>query len=82
MTEAEYWRRVAFYLADCHAANGYDATLKSCSKARRNRFASIMKNTLRYLKFGEQPPQYDTSKERGIVERLERQIADIEKVRD
>jgi hypothetical protein len=40
--ERDYWRDVACYLADCHAATaGYDGDLKSVSRARKERFASI-----------------------------------------
>lgn len=41
--ERDYWKRVASYLASCHAATlSYDGTLKSCSRARRERFESIV----------------------------------------
>ena len=40
--ERDYWRMVACYLADCHAATAeYDGHLKGISKARRTRYASI-----------------------------------------
>jgi hypothetical protein len=41
--ERDYWKRVASYLASCHAATlSYDGTLKSCSASRRMRFESIV----------------------------------------
>lgn len=40
--EIDYWRSVAVYLADCHAATAYEYEPKSTSKARRNRMISIM----------------------------------------
>ena len=40
--EAEHWKKVASYLASCHAATAeYDGQLKSTSQARKNRFKSI-----------------------------------------
>ena len=40
--EVEYWKRVAAYLAQCHAATAeYDGSLKSVSKARCKRFQDI-----------------------------------------
>lgn len=42
--ERDYWKRVASYLASCHAATlSYDGTLKSTSRARRERFESIVR---------------------------------------
>ncbi len=50
MTDAEYWKAVALYLADCHAATAeYDGTLKSTSKARRERFVSICQAAMGFL---------------------------------
>lgn len=41
-SEAEYWKAVAIYLAECHAATaGYDGSLTSTSKSRKLRFADI-----------------------------------------
>ncbi|MEX3933292.1 hypothetical protein AB4Y32_16065 [Paraburkholderia phymatum] len=41
--DRDYWKRVAAYLASCHAATlSYDGSLKSTSKARRERFESIV----------------------------------------
>lgn len=40
--ERDYWKRVAAYLAGCHAATlSYDGSLKSVSRARLDRFVSI-----------------------------------------
>ena len=40
--ERDYWRMVAIYFADCHAATAeYEGHLKSTSKSRRERYASI-----------------------------------------
>lgn len=40
--ERDYWRTVACYLADCHAATAeYDGSMKSLSKSRRDRYAAI-----------------------------------------
>ena len=40
--ERDYWKRVAAYLASCHAATlEYDGSLKSLSRARKDRFLNI-----------------------------------------
>lgn len=40
--ERDYWRTVAIYLADCHAATAeHDGQLSGISKSRRERYASI-----------------------------------------
>ena len=55
MTESElkqevaYWKHVAAYLAECHAANLHEAEHKSCSKYRRKRFQSIMNKAASFL---------------------------------
>jgi hypothetical protein len=42
--ERDYWKRVASYLAGCHAATlSYDGMLKSTSIARRERFINIVR---------------------------------------
>lgn len=42
--ERDYWKRVAAYLASCHAATlEYDGSLKSLSRARKDRFLNIAK---------------------------------------
>lgn len=40
--ERDYWKRVAAYLASCHAATlSYEGSLKRTSRTRRERFVSI-----------------------------------------
>jgi hypothetical protein len=42
--ERDYWKRVAAYLASCSAATlEYDGSLKSISRARKDRHISIAK---------------------------------------
>lgn len=42
--ERDYWKRVAAYLAGCHAATlSYDGSLKGVSRSRRDRFISIVR---------------------------------------
>jgi len=42
--ERDYWRRVAAYLASCHAATlEYDGSLKGLSRVRKDRFINIAK---------------------------------------
>ena len=60
VAEARYWRNVAIYLADCHAATAYDYSAKSASKSRRNRMISIMETCIKAMnkhpsKCGEHP---------------------------
>ena len=40
--ELHYWRQVAIYLADCHAATAFEYEVKSASKSRRKRMISIL----------------------------------------
>lgn len=42
VAEARYWRDVATYLADCHAATAYDYEAKPISKSRRDRIIAIL----------------------------------------
>lgn len=47
------WRRIALWLADCHAATAeYDGRLKSTSGARRNRFAEICRRAAGMIRYG------------------------------
>jgi hypothetical protein len=49
--ELDNWKRIALYLADCHAATAEDmAERKSGSKSDRDRFASICENAISLLK--------------------------------
>lgn len=48
--ELDNWKRVALYLADCHAATAVDmADRKSGSKSDRDRFASICEKAVSLL---------------------------------
>lgn len=40
--EARYWRNVAIYLADCHAATALDYEKKSASKSNRSRMIGLL----------------------------------------
>ena len=41
--ELDYWRGLAIYLADCHAATAErEGTLSSCSASRRDRFVNLL----------------------------------------
>jgi hypothetical protein len=45
--ERDYWKRVAAYLASCHAATlEYDGSLKSVSGARKDRYISIVETAM------------------------------------
>jgi hypothetical protein len=51
--EAQNWRAIAVYLADCHCGTAsYDGALKSVSKSRRKRFRAICRNAAEMLKIG------------------------------
>lgn len=48
--EMEQWKKVAFYLANCHAATAsHEGNLKSTSKSRRRRYQSICMKALGML---------------------------------
>jgi len=74
----EDWRKIALYLADCHAATTeYDGTLKSVSASRRSRLASICERAAKMVKLGAymERDRYDGSHgqrtQGDVVERLE-----------
>lgn len=70
MTDAEYWKTVALYLADCHAATAtYDGALKSTSKSRRERFSAICAKALSFFE-RTNTPYTRTDDEARIVARL------------
>ena len=47
--EARYWRNVAIYLADCHAATASDYEAKSASKSRRGRMIAILETCMKAM---------------------------------
>lgn len=49
MSEKQQWKRIAIYLASCHANNVSIAELKSCSKYQKKRLKSIMKTAADFL---------------------------------
>jgi hypothetical protein len=50
MNDAEYWKKVALYLAQCHAATMEDeARLKRTSRSSRERFRAICVNAASML---------------------------------
>lgn len=80
--ELERWRNTAFYLADCHRATAaYDGMLRTTSKSRRERLASICSSASRLLQ-GEHPRKQYTDEARfgqtrtsEIIDQLERAAA-------
>lgn len=55
--DRDYWKSVALYLAECHAATaGYDASLKSVSKSRKQRLAGICRKAMNMIQGKEMPP--------------------------
>jgi hypothetical protein len=52
--ERDLWKRVAIYLADCHAATAVcEGEMKSVPKARKQRYAEICRKALEYLDGGD-----------------------------
>lgn len=77
--ECEFWKEVACYLADCHAANLTIAELKRTSKYERGRLAAIMRKARSFLKKEECPPRYSVRRTLDdVVKRLDEGVAVIE----
>jgi len=49
VSEAKYWKTVAVYLAQCHAANSHIVDLKRTAKYERSRLVSIMRKCKDWL---------------------------------
>lgn len=47
--EVRYWRNVAIYLADCHAATAYDYEPKSVSKSKRDRIIGLLETCMKAM---------------------------------
>jgi hypothetical protein len=81
--EVERWKSIAIYLLDCHAATaGYDGTIKSVSKSRKERFASILEEGIALfegMKMPRQSPVWgdDKGPEARVLERSKNAIRDI-----
>ena len=60
--ELEYWRKVAAYLASCHAATAeYDGQLSGISRSRKERYASICHTAAQAMQpFGWSHYRYET----------------------
>ena len=70
--DVEHWKRIAIYLAHCHAATaGYDGQLSSVSSARKKRYADICR-TATLLLSGEQSP-----KRSGSPHTIDDELADV-----
>ncbi len=62
------WKRIALWLAECHAATAeYDGSLKSTSASRRNRLVSICQRSLNFIDGLDAPSDYP---ERRVRDRL------------
>jgi hypothetical protein len=71
MQEIDYWKYVAAYMAECHAATAeYDGNLRSMSKSRRNRLATICKKAVRFMRREAVPTWAD--RQRPIEDTIER----------
>ena len=72
--EADQWKRVAIYLADCHAANLHIAELKKTSRAEKERLKLIMETAATMLKGDVSSVRTYTEPDkdlRDVIERLE-----------
>lgn len=49
MSEVQYWKMVAIYLADCHGANSHIVDLKRTARYERSRLVSIMRKCRSWL---------------------------------
>ncbi len=49
VSEAQYWKTVAVYLAQCHSGNASIVDLRSTSKYQRKRLVSIMRKCKGWL---------------------------------
>lgn len=71
--ELERWKRVAIYLASCHAATAeYDGQLKSVSLSRKDRYAEICHKAIRYLRNEANPPRHGQSAEEELDQTIKR----------
>jgi hypothetical protein len=70
--DVEHWKRIAIYLAHCHAATaGYDGQLSSVSSARKKRYADICRTAVTLLS-GEESP-----KRSGSHRTIDDELADV-----
>ena len=80
LMESDYWKCVALYLADCHAANYSIAEVKGTAKYQRQRIVTIMRKAQKLLKEECSAPSGYTWL-RGLDEvalRLEKNVAALE----
>lgn len=82
VAEARYWKNVAIYLADCHAATAYDYERKSASKSSRNRMIGIMETCIAAMnkhpnKCGNHPRS-----EKDVTERCMNEIGRLHKANE
>jgi hypothetical protein len=72
--EIKRWKRIAVYLASCHAATAeYDGQLRGTSRSRKNRYSSLCEKAAKYLKGIEDPPIYFPSDDKlDLVEAIRR----------
>lgn len=81
--EARHWKAGAIYLADIHAANGWEGAKKSTSKSARSRILTIMRASLGILRG--RCPTMTSSSERHLSTvqmRLESEIAIVEEMEE
>lgn len=72
-TEAEYWKKVATWLADCHAATmEYEGNLKRTSESSRSRMITICEHATAMLSGVWPAGCRDGADELRVINRLRR----------
>jgi hypothetical protein len=81
LTEAERWKAIAFYLADCHAATAeHEGALSRTRRSSRLRFRSICEKAIFFLS-GNYPRDHCESEsgQARILERLKEAMDEIDR---
>ncbi len=80
--EVYQWKRVAAYMADCHASTlSGEGMTKSCSKGARKRYLTVCRRAIAMLANREIPPHWGLPVGdviRSSIEHCERAIGDVE----
>ena len=66
LKSVQHWKRVAAYLASCHAAT-LECLPKRASKSERKRLAQVCRRSAAYLIGTESPRQYETQSVEELI---------------
>lgn len=84
LNESIYWKRIAIYLAEYHAANLGIAELKSCPKYQKERLRNIMDHAADFLdgkKFPHRIGNYTTEENlERVITRCKKNAKEIDKI--